>query len=263
MWVGSFNRVAAVRQAGWVDPWTIGIVVVIAVGLLVILYGALADRRRNKKAAAEMLSPPDRQIPHFSPETPPPQYLSELQARRRPADARSRDLSTPERAAIARLLDDPSMPQVPVGMASRDFVTDQATNWAVLDKTYVLVCAEPVATIREILALLEKVLPTGLPLVVVAPSLRGEVLFTLEVNAIRQTMPLLGVEADGDDLQRIAALTGSTPIPRSDLQSSYASLDRLGRCERWVSTPTTSYLLQASEHSDGRGPTAGERRARP
>lgn len=244
------------------DPWTIGIVVVIAVGVLVILYGALADRRRNKKAAVEMLSPPDRPIPHFSPETPPPQYLSELQARRRPADARPTDLSTPERAAIARRLDDPSTPRVRVGMASRDFVTDQATNWAILDKPYVLVCAEPVTTIREILDLLEKVLPTGLPLVVVAPYLQGEVLTTLEVNAIRQTMALLGIEAEGDDLQQIAALTGAAPIPRSDLQSNYASLDRLGRCERWVSTTTTSYVLNASGHADGHGSTAGDRQAR-
>jgi hypothetical protein len=227
------------------------------------LYGALADRRRNKRAAAEMLSPPDRQIPHFSPETPAPNYLSELQARRRPTGAGPRELSSGERAAIAGLLDDPATISVPVGMISRDFVTDPAMNWAVVDQPYVLVCAEPVATVREILGPLEKVLPTGLPLVVVAPALRGEVRSTLEVNAIQRTMALLGVEAEGDDLQRIARLTGAAPVPRGDLQSNYVPLDRLGRCARWVSTTSTSYLLNAADRSDGHGSVTDGRQAQP
>ncbi len=242
---GRFDTIAAVRQAGQVDPWTIGIIVVLAIGVAVILYGALSDRRKNRRAAAEMLSPPDRAIPHFAPETPAPNYLSELQARRVPASARTPALSAAQRAEISRGFDAPSTVTVGVGMASPDFVTDKSASWAVLDDPYVLVCAEPVATVREILTVLEKVLPTGHPLVIVAPALLGEVRSTLEVNAIQQTMALLGVLAEGDDLATIVRATAATPIPRTDLLSSYVSLDRLGRCHRWVSTATTSYVLRA------------------
>jgi hypothetical protein len=229
-----------------VDPWTIGIIVVLAIGVAVILYGAMSDRRRNRRAAAEMLSPPDRAIPHFAPQTPWPNYLSELQARRAPTTARTPGLSPAQREEISREFDAPTTVRVEVGMASLDFVTDKSATWAVLDDPYVLVCAEPVATIREILTVLEKVLPTGHPLVIVAPALLGEVRSTLEVNAIQQTMALLGVLAEGDDLATIIRATSATPIPRTDLLSSYVSLDRLGRCQRWVSTPTTSYALRAA-----------------
>jgi hypothetical protein len=232
------------RQAGQVDPWTVGIIAVLVIGVAVILLGALADRRKNKRAAAEMLSPPDRAIPHFAPETPAPSYLSELQARRAPTTGRTLGLSPTQREEISRRFDAPSTVSVGVGMASLDFVTDKSATWAVLDDPYVLACAEPVATVREILTVLEKVLPTGHPLVVVAPALLGEVRTTLEVNAIQQTMALLGVLAEGDDLARIVGATSATPIPRTDLLASYVSLDRLGRCQRWVSTPTTSYVLR-------------------
>src|SRR6478735_6630070 len=168
------------RQSGGVDPWTVGIVALIVLGVVVITFGALSDRRKNRRAAREMLSPPDRSIPHFAPETPAPNYLSELQARRRPAAARSAGLSAADRQEISSRINDPATVSVPVGMASPDFVTDQPNGWAVLEHPYVLVCSEPVATVREILTVLERVLPTGRPLVVVAPALLGEVRSTLE-----------------------------------------------------------------------------------
>jgi hypothetical protein len=236
-----------------VDPWTIGIVVVLVIGVTVIAYGAIADRRRNKRAAAEMLSPPDRAIPHFAPESAAPTYLSDLQARRRPSRATAAELTEAQRADIRRRLADPTTVSVAAGMASLDFVTDKATTWAVLDSPYVLVCAEPVTTVREILSLLEKVLPTGSPLVIVAPTLRDEVRSTLEVNAIQQTMSLIGVEADGDDLTRIARATATEPVPRADLVSGWVSLDRLGRCDRWVSTSRASHVLISAEVERGVG----------
>ncbi len=236
------------------DPWTIGIVALLVVGVAVIAYGALSDRRKNRRAATEMLSPPDRAIPHFTPESHAPNYLSELQARRRPS-AGGADLSAAQRDEISRALSGPTTTTIPVGMASLDFVTDMAATWAVLDQPYVLVCADPVATVREILTVLEKVLRTGHPLVVVAPALLGEVRTTLEVNAIQQTMALLGVVAEADDLATIAAATRAMPIARTDLQAGYVSPERLGRCARWVSTPTTSYVLPsvAADSSDANG----------
>ena len=54
-----------------------------------------------------------------------------------------------------------------------------------------LVCADPIQTFRELLGTLEKLILSKSPLVIVAPAIAPEVLATLEVNAIRQTMRLL------------------------------------------------------------------------
>ena len=225
------------------DPWTVGIIVVIAVGIAVIAFGAVYDRRKNRRRTREMLSPPDRPIPHFAPDAPAPDYLSELQARRRPATVRSAALTTAERDEITAQLADPTTITVEVGMVSADFVTDSTRGWAVLDHPYVLACSEPIGTIREILGVLEQVMPTGRPVVVAAPDLRGDVRGTLEVNAIQQTMTLLAVQVGGDDLDRIARTAGTALIPRVDLVSGWVGVDRLGSCARWVSTATTSHLI--------------------
>ena len=62
------------------DAWSIGLIVLIIAGLGAIIFGALWDRRRNKRRAAEMLAPPARSIPQFHPDSPAPHYLSDLQA---------------------------------------------------------------------------------------------------------------------------------------------------------------------------------------
>src|SRR6476620_1409286 len=149
------------RQSGGVDPWTVGIVALIVLGVVVIAFGALSDRRKNRRAAREMLSPPDRPIPHFAPQTPAPNYLSELQARRAPTAGRAAGLSPAQREQISRGFDAPSTVTVGVGMASLDFVTDKSATWAVLDQPYVFFFNETATTVREILTVLEKVLPTG------------------------------------------------------------------------------------------------------
>ena len=83
---------------------------------------------------------------------------------------------------------------IPAGYASKDFVTDPASGWAVLDQPAVLVCADPVETFRELLTVLEQLImsqhPAGRRR---APAWPPEVLATLEVNQIRQTMRLLAV----------------------------------------------------------------------
>ena len=70
-----------------------------------------------------------------------------------------------------------------------------------LDHPAVLVCADPVGSIRELLPVLERLMMTGTPLVVLAPDLAPEVRSTLEVNAIQQTMRLLAVTPSAADLR--------------------------------------------------------------
>lgn len=225
------------------DLWQVGLILVIVVGLGLVIFGALHDRARNQRRAREMLAPPARVIPHFRPDAPAPHYLSDLQARRRPEADPDAALSAEQRAAIARQLADAQTVTVAAGYASRDFVTDATSGWAVVDRPVVLVCADPVTSIRELLSVLERLIMSGTPLVVVAPELAPEVLSTLEVNQIRQTMRLLAVTPTETGLADLAAACGATPLSRSDRQAGYLPPDHLGTCERWVSTAKASHVI--------------------
>jgi hypothetical protein len=233
-----------VWQADRVDPWTVGLVAVIVIGLAVIVYGALHDRARNRRAAVEMLAPPRRDIPHFQPDSPPPSYLSELQARRPVEDSVPTELTPDERRELADQLKDPGTLKVGTGYLSRDFVTDRGSGQAVLDAPRVLVCADPVGSLRELLGILEKLVLSRTPLVVVAPALSEEVRSTLEVNQLRHTMRLLAVTPpSGAELQQIADATGADLRSRSDLQAGYVWPEHLGGCARWVSTARSSFVI--------------------
>lgn len=223
------------------DPWTLGLVAVVVLGLAVILFGALSDRAKNRRSAAEMLSPPQRTIPQFSPNAPAPQYLSDLQARRPPTETTSTELSAAEREQLARGLRDPSTVRIAAGWLSRDFVTDAGSGQAVLESPRVLVCLAPVKSTRELLGVLERCSLSGTALVVVAPSFSDEVRGTLEVNQIRRTLRVLAVATA--DLEAVAEATGAQPRDRSDLQSGYVWPEHLGGCGRWVSTSKASYVL--------------------
>ncbi|MBA3528743.1 MAG: hypothetical protein H0T91_05440 [Propionibacteriaceae bacterium] len=225
------------------DPWTLGLIAVIVAGLAVIVFGALSDRSKTKRAAAEMLAPPQRRIPQFRPDSPAPNYLSELQARRKPGDSQPTDLTAAEREEIAQLLTDASTVKINAGYASQDFVTDPSSSWAVLDAPRVLVCADKVESTRELLSILERLILSRTPLVVVAPSLADEVRGTLEVNAIQQTMALLAVTPTSSDLQVVAGATGAQIRARSDLQAGYVWPEHLGTCARWVSDAKHSFLI--------------------
>lgn len=229
------------------DAWSLGLVALVVVGLGAIVFGALWDRARNRRRAEEMLAPPERVIPHFRPDTPAPQYLSELQARRAPATAAGPALSTGERAELGRRLEDGGSVTIGTGYASSDFVTDPTSGWAVLDEPVVLVCADPVASIRELLGVLERMVLSQTPLVVVAPDLAPEVIATLEVNRIQRRLALVVVVAPDDGERAVVARAcGATPTDRSDRQAGYLPPSVLGRCVRWVSTARTSHVLPAS-----------------
>jgi len=224
-----------------VDPWTIGLIVIIVVGLGLIVYGALSDRAKNRRRAAEMLAPPQRSIPQFAPNAPAPSYLSDLQARRPPSETAA--LSPADRDTIAQQLTQAGTLKIAAGYASKDFVTDPTSGWAVLDQPVILVCGDPVDSLRELIPLLEKLIVTQTPLVVAAPAFAREVRTTLEVNSIRRTMTLLAVEAPDEVRRSIANATGATVTDQSDRQAGYLPPEHLGHCERWIATAKQSSLI--------------------
>lgn len=222
-------------QAEPVQAWVVAMVVVLAVALALTIYGALHDRTLNRRRAEEMLGPPQRAIPHLPEDARSPAYVTEAQARRRPT----------ARGAVPfdELGERPADVEVGVGYASEDFVTDEGRHEVVLDDPLVLVCADDVDTVRELLPALEIALRSGRPLVVVAPVFGSEVLGTLEVNAIQGKVPGVAVVADEPNRTTIAASTGAVPVDRTDRRSGWLDPAALGRLARWTSTRTRSRLV--------------------
>ena len=238
-------------QAGCVEGWQVGLIAVLIIGIAVIAFGALRDRRTNARRAREMLAPPQRDIPRFAPDSPTPNYLSELQARRPPSDAQSTELSADTRAELQDAIRQPGVTTIDVGYASTDLVTDPPTGWSVLRRPDILVSNDEVRTVRELLGVLERQVPTNRPLVVVAPQIGQELISTFEVNHIRQVLTVLPVIAvEPASRAAVAEATGATPISRTDLQSGYVTAPHLlGSCGTWIATPTRSYLLSDADHA--------------
>ncbi|QGN34802.1 hypothetical protein [Microlunatus sp. Gsoil 973] len=224
------------------DGWTVGLIVMFAVGLAVIVFGALSDRRKNRRAVSEMLSPPPRTIPRLPADAARPRYVSALQARRvtepRPA------LNDDQQRRLAQQLKAADTVHVRIGFASDAFVTDEPTARAVLDHPRILVCAEPIMAIRELIGVLEHMITDRTPLVVVAPMMAPEVLDTLEVNHLQRAVDVVAIlSRDPVPTDVIVQATGATLISRVDLQTGYLSDHELGRCARWVSDRRSSYIV--------------------
>ena len=232
------------------DWWGIGVILVAGVALVV--YGYVDDRRRTRERDAAMQAPPKRDIPRFEPTEEPPAYLSELQARTRPAKLPGTDLTDAARAELrAAVVEAPS---IAAGIRSKGFSTDADTGWAVAVDPLVAVLADEVTTIRELLPLLERALRARRPLVLVAPGFAGEVLDTLAANTVQGKEQCVPVIADAALSDRVAALTMATPIPRADLQAGWVPDDALGSVDTWISDRTTSWLLDRSPGDPGASP---------
>jgi chaperonin GroEL len=148
------------------------------------------------------------------------------------------------------------------GFISPHFVTDTEASEAVLDDPYLLITTQKISSIEELLSLLEKVLQTSRPLLIVAEDVEGQALSTLVVNSIRKTVKVCAVKAPGFGdrrkamLQDLAVLTGGAVIaPELGYKLDSVGLEELGSARRIVVTRDTTTVV------DGGGDSA-EVRAR-
>src|SRR5262245_8315785 len=136
------------------------------------------------------------------------------------------------------------------GFISPHFMTDPEAGEAALDDALVLVTTQKISAFEDLLPLLEKVLQTGKPLLVIAEDVDGQALAALTVNAIRKTIKVAAVKAPafGDrrkaQLQDIAILTGAELInPELGYKLDLATIDMLGTARRAVITKDDTLLV--------------------
>ncbi len=227
------------------ESWILVLVLILVIGIAVIAYGSISDRRRHQRAVAAIKSPPKRDIPRFAPDAPAPHYLTDLEAHRPPEAAPSTALSADDRAKLKAQLDDGATTTIDARRASDFFITDKAGGWSVLDRPRVLVCTDPIRSVRELLGILERMIAGRRPLVIMAPEFAEDVRKTLEVNQVRHLLKVLAVI--GDEKARDAAITatGATAISTGDLQAGYLPDDHLGDCARWVAESRRSFVIPA------------------
>ncbi len=127
------------------------------------------------------------------------------------------------------------------GFISPHFVTDAEAQEAVLDEPYILITTQKISAVEELLPLLEKVVQSGKPLLLVAEDVEGQALATLAVNAVRKTLKIAAVKAPGFGdrrkamLQDMAILTGGEVIaPELGYKLDQVGLDQLGSARRVV-----------------------------
>jgi chaperonin GroEL len=137
------------------------------------------------------------------------------------------------------------------GYISPYFVTDQERMEAILEEPYLVLANKKIGSVQELLPLLEKVLQTGKPMLIVAEDVEGEALATLVVNKIRGTFNAVAVKAPGFGdrrkamLQDIATLTGGQVVSEEiGLKLENVGLDVLGTARRVVVTKDDTTIVE-------------------
>ncbi len=143
------------------------------------------------------------------------------------------------------------------GFISPYFVSDADRMEAVLEDPYILFVASKITAVRDLVPLLEKVMQTSKPLMIVAEDVEGEALATLVVNKIRGTFNAVAVKAPafGDRrkamLQDMAILTGGQVISEEiGLKVETAELDMLGQARRIVVTKDETLIIEGAGDND-------------
>ncbi|MGD0742169.1 MAG: chaperonin GroEL [Acidimicrobiales bacterium] len=139
------------------------------------------------------------------------------------------------------------------GYLSPYFVTDQERQEAVLEEPNILIVEENVSAVHDLLPMLEKVMQTGKPLLLIAFEVEGEALATLVVNKIRGTFQSVAVKAPyygqrrPQTLADIAVTTGGKVISGElGLKLESAPLDVLGHARRVVVTKDATTIIDGA-----------------
>ena len=209
------------RQTRCMSTTVKGFIIILVIGLVALTIAALADRRSRHLSDGDA---PDTAT------TPGYQTMTELlrtSAGRPPIDA-----ATQAELRHAKALE--------LRLASPDLATHDGRRSVATD-TRVLVCDDPITTVRETLPIWA-MLPPAQAVTVVAPNFEPEVLQMLAANllsGVRLVQPLIG---DAPARAEIAAATGATPQPRAELQAGGVPITALGHAALIVSGLTETQV---------------------
>jgi len=148
------------------------------------------------------------------------------------------------------------------GYLSPYFVTDPERQESILEDPLILIANQKISAVHDLVPVLEKVMQTGKPLLLIAEDIEGEALATLVVNKIRGTFTSLAVKAPGFGdrrkamLQDLAILTGGQVISEEiGLKLENATIDLLGKARRVIATKDDTTVVDgggAEEDVKGR-----------
>ena len=143
------------------------------------------------------------------------------------------------------------------GYISAYFATDLERMEAVLEDPYILIANSKISSVKDLLPVLEKVMQSGKPLLIIAEDVDGEALSTLVVNKIRGTFKSVAVKAPGFGdrrkamLQDIAILTGGQVISETvGLSLETAGIELLGQARKVVVTKDETTIVEGAGDGD-------------
>ena len=139
------------------------------------------------------------------------------------------------------------------GYISAYFVTDTDRMETVMEDPYILIANSKISNIKDLVPILEKVMQTGKPLVIIAEDVEGEALSTLVVNKIRGTFRSVAVKAPGFGdrrkamLQDIAILTGATVVSEEvGLKLDQTTVELLGSARKVVISKEETTIVEGN-----------------
>jgi chaperonin GroEL len=143
------------------------------------------------------------------------------------------------------------------GYISPYMVTDQDRMEAVLEDPYILIANQKIGSVRDLLPVLEQVIQSGKPLLIIAEDVEGESLATLVVNKLRGTFTGVSVKAPGFGdrrkrmLEDIAILTGGEVITEEmGLKLENTQISQLGRARRVVVAKDTTTIVDGNGEAE-------------
>ncbi|MFB9166676.1 MULTISPECIES: chaperonin GroEL [Arthrobacter] len=139
------------------------------------------------------------------------------------------------------------------GYISAYFVTDTERQETVLEDPYILIVNSKISSVKDLVAVLEKVMASNKPLLIIAEDIEGEALATLIVNKIRGLFKSVAVKAPGfgdrrkAQLSDIAILTGGQVIAEEiGLKLENTTLDLLGKARKVVVTKDETTIVEGA-----------------
>ena len=143
------------------------------------------------------------------------------------------------------------------GYLSPYFVTDQERMEAVLDDPYILIANQKIGNVQDLLPILNQVMQSNRPLLIIAEDVEGEALATLIVNKLRGTFTSAAVKAPGFGDRRkrmmedISILTGGEVITEElGLRLENTQLNQLGRARKVVITKDNTTIVDGAGDTD-------------